>query len=154
MTNTNIRRLVYHIRHNYVTMNNLVVLVAFLIAASWAWGSIGVLQKNYTLQKVVDEKRARAKLIELQAETLVYEQKYYRSTEYQELAVRERMGLALPGERVLILPPNSAAAKGKSQAVALGSSSSKQSIEPDNLQQWVNFLFGGSRTVQNNKNRV
>lgn len=125
-------------------MNNLVVVVAFLIAASWAWGSIGVLQKNYALQRVVDDKHREAKLIELQTENLAYEQRYYKSSEYQELALRERTGLALPGERVVVLPPNSENAKA-ADAQRTSVVSSDRIKEIDNFQQWMNFLFGGSR---------
>lgn len=142
-TNTKIRRFIYHLRHNYLTMNNLVVVVAFLIAASWAWGSIGVLQKNYALQRVVDDKQRQAKLVELQTENLAYEQRYYRSAEYQELAMRERTGLALPGERMLVLPPNSEAAKASDQTPE-DNIAVPQSSEPNNVQQWANFLFGGA----------
>lgn len=125
-------------------MNNLVVVVAFLIAASWAWGSIGVLQKNYALQRVVDDKHRQAKLIQLQTENLAYEQRYYKSVEYQELALRERTGVALPGERVVILPPNSEAAKlADSQKTTVASTEHPK--EMGNFQQWMNFLFGGSR---------
>lgn len=128
-------------------MNNLVVVVAFLIAASWAWGSIGVLQKNYALQRVVDDKHRQAKLIELQTQNLTYEQRYYRSPEYQELAMRERTGLVRPGEKVLVLPPNSATATANAQdEVAVTGRIS--TTEPDNVQQWVNFLFGANNRVQ------
>ena len=147
MKNTNIRRLIYHVRHSYLSMNNLVVVVAFLIAASWAWGSIGVLQKNYALQRVVDDKHRQAKLIELQTQNLTYEQRYYRSPEYQELAMRERTGLVRPGEKVLVLPPNSATATANAQdEVAVTGRIS--TTEPDNVQQWVNFLFGANNRVQ------
>lgn len=145
-TNTKLRRLIYHIRHNYMSMNNLVVVVAFLIAASWAWGSIGVLQKNYALQRVVDDKHRQARLIELQTQNLTFEQRYYRSPEYQELALRERTGLVLPGERVLVLPPNSVAVKDADQSSSDVLNSAQPVEEPDNVQQWMNFLFGGSRS--------
>jgi heme exporter protein D len=146
MKQTHIRRTIYHIRNTYLTMNNLVVVVAFLIAASWAWGSIGVVQKNYMLQGVVDDKKRQAKLAQLETDNLAYEQKYYQSAEYQELAVRERMGLALPGEKVLVLPPNSAEAKAVDANADAASSSDTFAHEskPSNLQQWANFLFGGS----------
>lgn len=146
--NTNIRRIVYHVRNHYLTMNNLVVLVAFLIAASWAWGSIGVVQKNYTLQKVVDDKHREAKLVELQTDNLAFEQKYYKSAEYQELAARERMGLALPGEKVLVLPPNSATAKAADNKPSPDSTVGTDAVsKPSNFQQWVNFLFGGNHSA-------
>ncbi len=146
--NTNIRRLTYHIRHSYLTMNNLVVVVALLIAASWAWGSIGVVQKNYALQRVVDDKQRQAELVQLETDNLTYEQKYYQSPEYQELEARDRMGLALPGEKVLVLPPNSASAKAADQANTQ-STASNTVVPQSNLQQWVDFLFGGSHSASN-----
>jgi len=145
--NTNIRRAIYHIRHHYLTMNNLVVLVAFLIAASWAWGSIGVVQKNYMLQKVVDDKRREATLVELQTENLAFEQKYYKSAEYHELAARERMGLALPGEKVLILPPNSSTTQVSDVEGSDEMPGVSEAPRPSNIQQWMNFLLGGNHSA-------
>ena len=124
-------------------MNNFVILVAFSIAAGWAWGSIEVVQKNITLQRQVDDKVRQAKLVQLETDNLAYEQKYYQSTEYKELAARQRFGLARPGEGVLVLPPNTPAAKAFDQqpatAVNVG-----DTVQPSNLQQWVNLLFGGN----------
>lgn len=148
MKQTNIRRFVYHVRNNYLTMNNLVVVVAFLIAASWAWGSIGVVQKNYALQGAVDDKKRQAKLVQLETENLIFEQKYFQSAEYQELAIRERTGLALPGEKVLILPPNTAEAKAADQSDSGSSAALSREVAPSNLQQWMNFLFGGNYSAR------
>ncbi len=124
-------------------MNNVVIGVALVIGASWAWGSIGVMQRNYNLQKELDAKNRQQTLAELEVQNLSYQKKYYQSAEYQELAVRERMGFANPGEKVLVLPPNSAAAKQADQVV---SGKKTLTVEPtSNFQQWTNFLFGANR---------
>jgi hypothetical protein len=143
MKKINIRRIYYHIRHRYLTMNNVVIGVALLIGLSWAWGSIGVMQRNYDLQKEVDTKARNLKLAELETQNLKYEQRYYQSSEYQELEVRKRLGLANPGEHVLILPPNTQQAK-NADVVAINKP--VRVIEPtSDFQQWMNFLFGGNR---------
>ena len=142
MKHIHFRRIYYHIRHQYLTTNNAVVIVALLVAASWAWGSVQAMERNYALQREVDFKHRELRLAELETATLKFEQNYYKSDEYKELAVRERMGLVNPGEKVLILPPNSAAASASdagAEAVA-----TPQRIEQINLQQWANFLFGGA----------
>ncbi len=142
MKKINIRRLIYHIRFRYLTMNNVVVTVALIIGASWAWGSIGVMQRNYNLQKQLDAKTRQLKIAELETGNLALQQKYFQGSEYQELAVRERIGLASPGEKALILPPNTKLAK----AVDTTATARPQSNEPvSNLQQWTNFLFGGDQ---------
>ena len=143
MKNLNIRRLYYQVRHRYFTMNNVVIAVALLIGASWAWSSIGAMQRNYNLQKTIDSKQRQLKLAELETQNLQYEQRYYKSAEYQELEVRKRLGLANPGEHVLLLPANSEQAK---NADAVLTKKVQTSLEPvSNFQQWVNFLFGGNQ---------
>jgi len=114
MKNINIRKLFYHVKHRYATMNNMVMVVALVVGAGWAWASVGAMQRNYGLQKEVDSKNQDLQLMELETQNLAFEQKYYKSSEYQELAVRERLGLVRPGEKVLSLPPNSDAATARS----------------------------------------
>jgi cell division protein FtsB len=144
MKKTNIRRLYYHVTHNYLTLNNLVILIAFAIAAGWAWGSVNVMQRNYGLQHELDSKKQQLQVADLEAQTLQFEKKYYQSDEYKELEARKRLGLATSGEHVVILPPNSQAAlESDKQTVA----PTVAVIKTSNFQQWINFLFGG-----NNKN--
>jgi hypothetical protein len=103
-------------------------------------------QRNYALQREVDDKRRQEQLIELQTDNLAYEQHYYQSREYQTLEVKRRLGLTEPGEKVLVLPPNSAAAKANDSADQASSSVIPAETQaPPPLQQWLNFLFGGNR---------
>ncbi|MEO6109627.1 MAG: hypothetical protein ABIP50_01275 [Candidatus Saccharimonadales bacterium] len=148
MKKTNIRRLIYTARNRYLTLNNVVILVAFLIAASWVWGSLGMMQRNYNLQKEVDYKKRQLELVELQKDNLNLQKRYYQTAEYQELAVRESLGLVRPGEKVLILPENSQAAKDADAVKTVAAVPIEQS---SNLEQWVNFLFGGYSKSINNK---
>lgn len=148
MKKINIKRLTYRFNREYLTLNNVVVAVAFFIAASWAWGSVSVMGRNYDLQKQVDAKGREQRLLELETQTLAYQQRYYKSDEYKELAVRERLGLVRPGEKVLILPPNSTVASNADDSYTK-KSTSRSSEAPNNVEQWVNFLFGGnSRRLQ------
>ena len=151
MQKINIRKFIYHVRHKYLTFNNLVIMTAFLIALGWVWGSLQVMQRNYGLQKEVDYKRRQLQLAELQKDSLELQQRYYQTNEYKELAARESLGLVMPGEKVLILPENSEAAK-KSDTKTSGSAS--QVVPRDktsNMEQWLNFLFGGySRSIDTN----
>ena len=142
MKNINTRKLYYHFRHHYLTMNNVVIAVAFVIAASWVWGSIDMMQRNYTLQKEVDSKQRQKELAELEVQSMAYQKQYHQSSEYQELAARDNLNLADPGEKVLILPPNSKAA---SESGEVASRASRNIVPPSNFQQWANFLFGGNR---------
>ena len=88
MTLMDIKKKLYHSWRVYGTMNNIVVAVALLIAASWAWGSISVMQRNFTLQKDADEQQRQLELSQLQVDTLQYQQNYYKSDEYKDLSAR------------------------------------------------------------------
>lgn len=145
MQNRKLKRLIYRIRHDYLTMNNIVLVVALFIAASWAWASVQAVQRNYVLQREVDDKRRQAKLVELQTQTLEYEQRYYQSNEYLALEAKRRLGLADPGEKVLVLPPNSEAAKAFDNDNSAAAVTSGTDTSPPPLEQWLNFLFGGNR---------
>ncbi len=140
MQNRRLNSLIYHIRHRWLTSNNIVLLVALVIAGSWAISSVQSVERNYQLQRVINDKNRQLQLAELQADTLRYEQRYYQSDEYKTLELKRRLGLALPGERVLILPPNS------EEALAVD-----ESVEPvvtvgpvkkTPFEQWMDFLFG------------
>ena len=148
MQKINIQKLIYTARHKYLTLNNVVIGLAFLIAASWIWGSLGMMQRNYGLQKEVDVKKRQLELVELQRDNLNLQKRYYQTAEYQELAVRESLGLVRPGEKVLILPENSQAAK---DADTTSSDVTTPVVQTSNLEQWVNFLFGGYSKSINSK---
>jgi len=143
MKKINIRRISYHIRHKYLTLNNVVIAIAFIIAASWVWGSLGVMQRNYSLQKEVDFKKRQLQLAELETQSLELAKRYYQTREYQELAVREDLGLARAGERVLILPPNSEAAK--SADTEAQARVTAELLPQSNFEQWTSFLLGGNQ---------
>ena len=144
MKNQNYQKLLYRIRHRVFTTNNVVALVALFIAVSWAWGSVNVLQRNYALQREIDDKNRDLKLTQLKVDTERFQQSYYKSDEYKELAVRQRLGLVFPDEKVLILPENSTEA-----AASDGRNTAQRTItlQPTNVEQWMNFLFGGNRTI-------
>jgi len=145
----NIRKIIYHIQHRYLNINNVVIIVAFLIAASWIWGALSVMQRNYTLQRTVDLKRQQLQIAELQTANLRLQQQYYKTTEYQELALRESLGLALPGEHQLIMPANSEEAKKSGDTAPIVAVATKTTTSATNLEQWINFLFGGySRSIE------
>lgn len=105
MKKINIRRWYYHIRHRYATMENVVVTVALVIGAGWAWGSIGMMQRNYDLQKNIDTKLRHQKLIELEVELARYQQNYYQSNEYKAWSARKILVWRILAKRYLFCQP-------------------------------------------------
>jgi cell division protein FtsB len=141
MTNIHIKRIAYKLRRDLFTINNFVILVAFFIVIGWVVGSINALERNYALQQKIVHKQKELKLSKLELATLQYEQNYYKSDEYKELAARDSLGLVLPGEKVLVLPPNSKKAINfdKKFSVKLDKIPTYQ---PTKVEQWIDFFSG------------
>ena len=144
-TNMSLKRFWYKLKHQYFTLNNLVIAIATVVAISWAWGSISVMQRNYDLQRNLDTKERQLQLVQLEVELAEYQKRYHQSSEYKELAAREYLGLANPGEGVMFLPQNSQQimeeAKERQAAMTVGAP------ELTNFEQWMNFLLGKNARV-------
>lgn len=122
---------------SHITLNNAVLIVALCITGTWVWGTIEAIQQNFTLQQQVDTLAQENSFYDLQNQALAFQQRYYKSSEYLELAARESLNKTVSGEKVLILPPNTVASKppepidGSGQAIA----------QRSNFEQWMYFLF-------------
>jgi len=143
MPKINIQKILYAARHRFLTLNNVVIAVAFIIAATWVWGSLGVMQRNYSLQKEVDYKRRQLELVALQKDNLELQKRYYKTAEFQELAARESLGLVRAGEKALVLPIIPVASDNPTTADEVRTTPSPGTTT-SNFEQWVNFLFGGN----------
>ena len=131
---TKTRRAKYYFSNDILTLSNIVMASFIFISIIWVWGNIAAMEKNYSIQKKLELKQRQALIDEISYKTLEYEQKYLKSSEYQELAVREKLGLAMPGEHVLILSKYPEEQK-KEQT---------KTPKPSNFTQWINFIFGGN----------
>lgn len=122
----------------HLNLNNGVLLVAMLIATSWVWSTIDAIGRNFRLQQQVDDLQQQIAVEELKNKAAELQNKYYASAEYQELSARERLNKAAPGEKVLILPPNTVSSDTQKEPVATETPITERS----NFAQWMYFLFG------------
>ena len=140
------KQFIRYIWHRYATFNTGVTIVAAFVVLSWAWGAASTIQANFEAQKVVEERQRERDVLELEVATLRYRQNYYRSDEFKDLAARSKLGLASPGEKVLILPPNSERARQQDEQdqKLKTAAPSEKPASGSNFQQWINFLSGKS----------
>lgn len=120
----------------FINLNNMVLVVAVFITLSWLWGTIQAIQKNFILQQKVDDLKQEIAVDELENQTLQFQQKYLNSSEYLDLSARTHLNKALPGEKVVNLPPNTVATAQPKSNTTTGIKSRS------NLEQWLYFLFG------------
>ncbi|HYG83319.1 MAG TPA: septum formation initiator family protein [Verrucomicrobiae bacterium] len=119
----------------FVNLQNAILLAAILLTLSWVWGTMQALQRNFILQQEVTIKQQEVELLDLETQTLAFQQRYLQSNEYLELAAREHLNKAKPGEKVILLPDHN-----------VKDTQAKQQKPPahlpqSNFQQWVNFFF-------------
>lgn len=140
MKKINIKRVYYQFRHKYLTTNNVVVAIGLVIAAGWIAGSLDVMERNYSLQKELDDKSRQLIVAQLDKASAELEQRYYKTDEYKELAVRQRLGLGSVGEKLLILVDNSTDGVDDTTAKA----AEVEVMQKSNFWQWIDFLSGNN----------
>ena len=126
---------IFHILRRHATLNNVVLLVALVVVMASVWNTLSTLQKNYLLQQRVDQLSQEIEITRLEAENLKLQQNYYRSDEYLELTAKAKLGKALPGETVVILPP---LPKTPVDEADTPTATPNQS----NFAKWIQFFFG------------
>jgi len=131
-----IRQFIYRLRKDYLTLNNVVLLVALMLCASWVWASVSTMSRNWELEKKLEARQLHLAKLKLEIANAELLREYYRTEEYQELMAREKHGKKLEGETMVILPKNS---KGAREKYAVTDATVTK--EPSNFEVWMSFLF-------------
>jgi cell division protein FtsB len=123
-----------------------VLYLFVLIVIAITWSSIKTIQNNYDLQKQISRLQQENAVIKLQNQNTALKNQYLQTDQYLELAARQSLGLAAPGEKVLLIPKNvsqkyidpSLAKKFNSTGI----STDKRSKYVKNMEAWRDFLLG------------
>ncbi len=134
-----LRRSYFRIKHDYLSFDNIVFVVAIIACVFWTYSSLSAASKNCELSQKLATRRMELELLDLEVQTLILENAYYRSAEYQELSARAKQNKLFEGEHLVYLPENSEAAKNK---YVIKEKAEESVPEPSNVSQWMNFLFG------------
>lgn len=138
-TRTKIRRFLYKLKHDLVSVDGVIFGLTIFFTLTWTWGAISALSRNWSLAQRVESRRKALAVMRLEVENLELENEYYKSAEYQELAARAKQNKLLEGETLIYLPNNSEAAKSKHQNETVATI---EEDTPSNFSQWLSFLFG------------
>ena len=133
---TQLRRMIYFFKRDFLTAQNIVLAVAILLAFYFLAGAISATSKTWSLQTKLNALLAQEDLTRIEVEKLKLEQQYYQTDEYQELMARKKLGKMAVGETMVILEPNSKAA---SEKYLNDNDSQKQ--ERSNFAQWLDLIF-------------
>jgi cell division protein FtsB len=127
---------------------NLGLYIFGIIVLAITWSGVKTVQNNYELQKQISTLQQQNQVLYLKKQNAALQNQFYQSDEYLDLIARQDLGLAAPGEKVLLIP-QSVAMKyvDPSLATTIPNSSastqlSGQSKISKNLEDWRDFLLG------------
>ena len=133
---TKLRRVKYYTKKDYLTVHNIAAAAALILGLVFTYNAITATTRNWQLEQKLKEAKLQSVKLELEVDTLKLEQNYYKTEEYQEIMAREKQGMMLEGETMVILPENTEAAIKKYSEI------DEPSQKRSNFDEWLDFLFG------------
>ena len=134
---TKIRQINYKLRHDFLTIENVVLAVAIALCLVWTYQSIVAMSRNWELSERLTAEKKALELLSVEVEAAELENEYYKTEEYQELMARKFLDKKLPGEQMVAMPENTEAAKNKYKQVATEQKEKTYS----NFEKWMMYLF-------------
>ena len=128
-------------------VRNVGFYVFAVIVLAIAWSGVKTVQNNYELQKQISVLKQQNGVLELTNQTTDLQSQYFETDEYLELAARQNLGLAAPGETVLLVPKTVAMRYADPSLVydsvtAESEASASKSKFAANFQDWRDFFLG------------
>ena len=134
---TKIRRLNYKMKHDFLTVENIVLLLAIILCFVCTYQSIVSMSRNWELSERLTAEKRELELLSMEVKAAELENQYLASNEYQELIARRNLDKKLEGENMVVMPENSEAAKTKRQQVKTVENVKIYS----NFEKWMMYLF-------------
>jgi cell division protein FtsB len=124
----------------------VVGLLSFaLIVLLISWSGVRAIDTNYVLQKQISQLEQQNQVDNLSNNNLRLQNQYFNTNQYLELSARQNFGLALPGEKELLVPTSVALANTTelpdSERVQADTTRAKQPAYQRNFQAWMNFFL-------------
>lgn len=133
------RRFRYAFRHEFLTIENVVLVVAIILCLNWTYSSIVAMNKNWELSEKLRTEQKNLELRKVEIEMTELENAYYGTNEYKELAARKFAGKQLEGEKMVYMPENSEEARKKhADEVAVTVEEKK---DYSNFEKWMMYLW-------------
>lgn len=128
-------------------IRNVVLYIFAIIVLAITWSGIKTVQTNYELQKKISVLKQQNDVLKLQNQNAALQNQYYQTDEYLDLAARQNLGLAAPGEKIMLVPKK-VAYKYADASLIIDISKSPNGA-PDtrsryvkNMENWRDFLLG------------
>lgn len=134
---TKLRRLNYKVKRDFLTVENIVLMLAVVLCLVCTYQSIVSMSRNWELSEKLTAEKRELELLSIEVEAAELENEYLATNEYQELIARKNLDKEIPGEKMVVLPDNSEAAKTKHQQIK----ANVQEKVYSNFEKWMMYLF-------------
>ena len=131
------RRMNYRFRHDFFTIENVVLILAIVLCLIWTYQSIVAMSRNWELSERLTTERKNLELVSVEVDMAELENEYYKSNEYQELMARRDLDKKLEGESMVVMPENSDEARNKYKTEAV----EIKETERSNFEKWMLYLL-------------
>jgi cell division protein FtsB len=133
-------------------VRNIGLYIFGIVVIAIAWSGAKTVQSNYELQKKISTIQQENTLLWLQNSNTYLQNQYYKTDQYLDLSARQNLGLAAPGEQVMLVPKD--VAMRYVDPSLNPKSTPSQAVAPDNrpkyvknLESWRDFLLGRKLTI-------
>ena len=132
------RRLIYKLKHDYLSVENVVLVLAVFLCLMWTYQSIMAMSRNWDLTERLTTEKKALELLNVEVEAAELENEYYKSDEYQELLARKYLDKQFSGEKMVVMPENSETARNKHKIATITERTEKNY---SNIEKWIMYLF-------------
>ena len=132
-----LRRTKFRLKHDFFTIENIVLMIAIVLCLVWTYQSIQAMSRNWELSETLTYEKKQLELLKIEVETAELQNEYYKTDEYQELSARKLLDKKLSEENMVIMPENSDEAKNKHKIEEV----KNEEKEYSNFEKWVMYLL-------------
>lgn len=125
-------------------MRTLGLAVFLVVVLLVSWSGIKSIQTNYELQKDIARLEQELEVIELETANARLRNQFLETDQFLELAARRQFGKAAPGEKLLIVPKETALKNSvppKEATAPEKTPQAKRSPYQRNFEAWMEFFF-------------
>lgn len=124
-------------------VRNLSMMVFVCMVLLVTYSSARVIQTNYALQKQLEQVKEQNEVTSLENDNIRLRNQYYDTPQYLEVAARQNLGLAAPGETVLLVPKETALRNTVSMPQELTAAPQAKDLPAwqQNIRDWGNFFL-------------
>ena len=134
-----LRKLKYRLKHDFLSLENVVLAIAIIMCLTWTYQSIMAINRNWELTERLNTENKTLQLLKVEVEAAELENEYYQTDEYQELMARKLLDKKQPGENMVVMPENSEVAKNKHRTVTVTMETNTKELS--NPEKWLSYLF-------------